>query len=93
MMIIRGNNVFPSTIEGIVREFDAIAEFRLEVDETKSLTELRVLVEVGEGAEGVAKLLTQAIRDRLHFSPEVVVVESGTLPRFEMKANRLDRAN
>lgn len=91
MMIIRGNNVFPSTIEGIVREFDAIAEFRLEVGETKSMTELRVLVEVGDGAEGVAKLLTQAIRDRLHFSPEVVVVEPGSLPRFELKANRVDR--
>lgn len=100
LMIIRGNNVFPSAIEGIVREFDEIAEFRLEVDETKSLTELRVLVEVGdsrtevgEGAPGLTKRLTQAIRDRLHFSPEVVVVEPGSLPRFEMKANRVDRMN
>ena len=91
MIIIRGNNVFPSTIEGIVRGIDEIAEFRLEVDETKSMTELRILVEVGDGAPGLAKLLTQAIRDRLHFSPEVVVVEPGSLPRFELKANRVDR--
>jgi phenylacetate-CoA ligase len=91
MMIIRGNNVFPSTIEGIVREFEEIAEFRLEVDETKSMTELRILVEVCEGLPGPATLLTQAIRDRLHFSPVVVVVEPGSLPRFELKANRVDR--
>ena len=29
MLVIRGNNIFPSTIEGLVREFPEVAEFAI----------------------------------------------------------------
>lgn len=93
MLIIRGNNVFPSVIEGIVRESKRIVEFRIVVDERAALADLCIDVEVSDGADGeaVASWLTQAIQDRLQFRPRVTVVGSGTLPRFEMKAKRLVR--
>src|SRR5438094_4753500 len=46
MLIVRGVNVFPSAIEGIVRRFTAIEEFQVEVFRDGELDEVRVLVEV-----------------------------------------------
>jgi len=46
MLIVRGVNVFPSAIEGIVRRFTAIDEFQVEVFRDGELDEVRVLVEV-----------------------------------------------
>lgn len=90
MVIIRGNNVFPSAVEGILRGFDEVAEFRVEVDPGASVTELRIEVEPGssEGADRLGQRIDRAVRDRLHFRPVLRMVAPGTLPRFEMKAQR-----
>lgn len=93
MLIIRGNNVFPSAIEGILRELPAVAEFRIEVDSSRVMAGLRIEIEPTSGANtaGLAGQAADAVRDRLHFKPEVVLVESGALPRFELKARRVVR--
>ncbi|MCH8807551.1 MAG: AMP-binding protein [Planctomycetes bacterium] len=93
MLIIRGNNVFPSAIEGILRELSAVAEFRIEVDSSGVMAGLRIEIEPTSGANttGLAGQVADAVRDRLHFKPEVVLVESGALPRFELKARRVVR--
>jgi phenylacetate-CoA ligase len=93
MLVIRGNNVFPSMFEGILRAFTEVAEFRLRVDRSAALAELVIEVEP-QGAEAGADLgprVERAVRDRLHFRPVVRVLPPGTLPRFEMKARRLVR--
>ena len=41
--------------------------------------------------DGLTSRIARAIRDRLHFRPEVVLVASGSLPRFDMKADRFIR--
>ena len=93
MLIIRGNNVFPSAIEGILRELSAVAEFRIEVDSSGVMAGLRIEIEPTSGANttGLAGQVADAVRDRLHFKPEVVLVERGALPRFELKARRVVR--
>lgn len=93
MVVIRGINVFPSVIEGIVRRFVEVAEFRLTVDENGPMAELRIEVEPRRGAatEGLAGRLEAAVRDRLHFRPDVALAAPGVLPRSEMKAKRLTR--
>jgi phenylacetate-CoA ligase len=90
---IRGNNVFPSGVEAVVREFEGVAEFRIRVDGSGPMTELCLEIEpavVGDGA-GLAGKVAAAMRDRLNFTPRVRVVEPGSLPRFEMKAKRFIR--
>jgi phenylacetate-CoA ligase len=91
MIVIRGNNVFPSTVEGLVREFDQVSEFAIEVDRVSALAELVLKLELVAGADGdaVAKRVATRFRDRFHFSPKVEIVGSGELPRFEMKARRV----
>jgi phenylacetate-CoA ligase len=94
MVVVRGNNVFPGSIESIVRRFEAVAEFRIEVLEDGALSRLRVEVEPAPVAENGAELargVARAIQDTLHFRPEVTAVPPGTLPRFEMKAKRFVR--
>lgn len=93
MVVVRGNNVFPTAIEAILREFSDIAEYRLEVTDSRAMSELRILIEPAPTADAKSLLegVTASIRDRLSFRPVVECVAPGALPRFEMKARRLIR--
>jgi len=95
MVIIRGNNVFPSSIEAVVREIDAVAEFRIDVRTVRSMSELTVTVEpVPEHCDDVKKLkseVSESLRKRLGFGVQVETAEPGALPRFELKGRRLFR--
>jgi phenylacetate-CoA ligase len=94
MITIRGNNVFPSGIEAILRDFDGIAEFRIEVTTVREMQNLRLLIEPAPEIHDVAgffKQLELMLADRLGFHVEVRGVSPGTLPRFEMKAQRFHR--
>ena len=86
MLVIRGVNVFPSSIEAIVREIDATAEFRLLATKHDEMDQLSIEAELD--ASQVAKLTT-LLRDRLALRVDVQSVDSGTLPRFQAKAKRL----
>jgi phenylacetate-CoA ligase len=92
MLIIRGVNVFPSAIEGIVRRFPVIEEFQIEVFRQGELEEARVLVEA-QHADGhaVCALVQEALRAALGLRLDVVPAAPRTLPRFELKARRVVR--
>jgi phenylacetate-CoA ligase len=94
MIVIRGNNVHPGALQQILHRFAEVAEYRLEVDSTASLPVLRIRVELHSSAASsplLAARVDQAIRDELLFRAEVEVVPPGTLPRFEMKSQRVVR--
>jgi phenylacetate-CoA ligase len=92
MIALRGNNVYPSAIEGVIRRFAEVTEYRLVIDETSALKELRVEIEPAPAAaSNLAERVAAAIRDELLFRADVVVVPPGSLPRFEMKAKRIQR--
>jgi len=94
MVVVRGVNVFPSAVEGIVRRFPEVEEFRVDVLRTDGLAELKVTLEpaAAENSVGLGEGVTESIRDNLHIRPVVEVVEPGTLPRFELKARRFFRS-
>lgn len=93
MIHLRGNNLYPSALEAILRRFAGVAEYRVTVDESAPLAELRIEVEPADAGQGgrLAHQVEQAIRDELLFRAEVWEVPAGTLPRFEMKARRVIR--
>ncbi len=90
MIHVRGNNLYPAALEAIIRQFPQVAEYRIVVDHTGPLADLRIEVEPvnGDGRE-VAESVSRAVRDGLLFRVEVHAVPCGSLPRFEMKAKRL----
>ncbi|REJ96878.1 MAG: phenylacetate--CoA ligase family protein [Planctomycetota bacterium] len=98
MLTIRGNNVFPSSIEAILREIDEVAEYRIVVERVREMQHLRLEIEpteaVGNDEERLQQLLVRigtTIKDRLNFQAEITPVATGSLPRFEMKGRRLVR--
>jgi phenylacetate-CoA ligase len=95
MIHLRGNNVYPSALEAVIRRFGDVAEYRVEVDQTAALPVLRIELEPVSAAlaELVVAQVDRAIRDELNFRAEVRAVSPGSLPRFEMKARRLVMKN
>lgn len=93
MLIIRGNNVFPSSIEEIVREFPAVAEFRIVVTRHREMQHIRLELEPDPTAnpQSLAESISAAIKQKLQFHAEIKLVPIDSLPRFEMKAKRLVR--
>ena len=90
MIHVRGNNLYPSAIEAIVLQFPQVAEYRIVVDHSGPLADLRIEVEptAGNGHE-LADAVGRAVRDELLFRVEVSAVPPNTLPRFELKARRV----
>ncbi|MBI3921117.1 MAG: AMP-binding protein [Armatimonadetes bacterium] len=91
MVIVRGVNVFPGAIEEIIRSFPEIAEYRVEVQTTAALTELRIQVEPSSSCANASELcdkLQTALQSVFHLRIPISSAQPGSLPRFEMKAKR-----
>ena len=95
MVIVRGNNVFPSSIEAVVREIAEVAEFRIELRTVRAMQELCVAIEPTSDAADIAGQLVErvqsALRQRLGFVVDVRAAAPGELPRFELKSRRVVR--
>lgn len=92
MVTIRGNNVFPSSIEAILREIDDVAEFRIDVRTVRAMHELSITVEpVSAEFVDLLERVKEALRQRLGFGCDVQLVAPGELPRFELKGRRFHR--
>jgi phenylacetate-CoA ligase len=92
MLVIRGVNVFPSALEGIVRRFDAVDEFQIEVFQRGAMDEVRLLLEIdGHAPDTVAGRVAEAVRRDVGIRIEVAAVPARSLPRYELKARRVVR--
>ncbi len=87
MMVIRGVNVFPSSIEAIVRELTPTAEFRMIATRHDEMDQLRIEVECDGGAD-IESTLAYLLRDRMALRIPVTMVAAGSLPRSEGKSQR-----
>jgi phenylacetate-CoA ligase len=87
MLIVRGVNIYPSALADVLHRFPEISEYRVIVTQEGSMDEIALQVECP------ADLIAQ-IEQELHiaFSLRVPVeaVAQGSLPRFELKAKRVD---
>lgn len=94
MVIIRGNNVFPSSLEAILRTFEQVAEYRIEVRTIRAMQHMKIELEPIESLsttdqqKQIINEVSHAIKDRLNFNAEVTTVAPGALPRFELKGKR-----
>jgi phenylacetate-CoA ligase len=92
MISIRGNNLYPAVLENILRRFDEVEEYRVEVDSSSGMAELRIEIEPRSAVSAeLGKRIEQALRDELLFRADVKIVPPNTLPRFEMKAQRIKK--
>ena len=87
MLIVRGVNVFPSSIEQIVRSFPEVVEFRAIIDKESQLD--RITIEIEDRLEQPQRV-AQELQLRLGLSVEVRAAPLGSLPRFEGKGKRFE---
>jgi phenylacetate-coenzyme A ligase PaaK-like adenylate-forming protein len=95
MKLVRGTNVYPRAIEGIIRTFDDIEEFQIQITREGIRDEIAVLIETTPHfAEDSWDAVSEKLRLDLAEAHEglrfhVRHAEPNTLPRFELKARRL----
>jgi phenylacetate-CoA ligase len=87
MLIVRGVNVYPSALAGVLHRFPEVAEYRVIVTQAGPMDEIALQVECP--AE-IAARLQEEIHIAFNLRIPVEIVEPGTLPRFELKARRVD---
>jgi len=93
MFTIRGVNLYPSAIDNVIRELTDIVEYEVEVRRAADLDELRIKVEIAEGAPfpEVERALAHAFRTHWNLRVRIVEAAPRTLPRYELKARRYKR--
>jgi phenylacetate-CoA ligase len=95
MKLVRGTNVYPRAVEAIVREFAEVDEFQIRLFTAEGIRdEIEILIEIPDEAadantilKKIAAELSEA-HEGLRFG--VRQAENGSLPRFELKAKRLN---
>jgi phenylacetate-CoA ligase len=95
MVIVRGVNVYPTAVEDIVRNCGGIAEYRVHLSEARGLAEIEIEIEPSADCvdtNGLTTKVTRAFEAALSLRVPVKTIPPGTLPRFEMKAQRWIRS-
>ena len=94
MLLVRGTNVYPRAIESIVRSIPEIDEFQVLLETINNVDEITVRVEMkqlsGVTFESIRGKLSRDLKEH-HEMLRINVAEadSGSLPRFELKAKRV----
>ncbi|MGK0187715.1 MAG: phenylacetate-CoA ligase [Verrucomicrobiales bacterium] len=89
MIVVRGVNLYPSAIEGIIRRFENVVEYQVVERTCNEMAEVTVNVEIAEGINrnsAIASIET-ALKNAFGLRIPVKIAEDG-LPRFEFKSRR-----
>ncbi len=91
MLIVRGVNVYPSALANILHRFPEVSEYRVIVTREGPMDEISLLVECSPQLKAT---IAEELHVALNLRVPIETVEPGTLPRFELKARRIeDRRN
>jgi phenylacetate-CoA ligase len=95
MKLVRGTNVYPRAVEAVVREHQEVEEFQIILSRKDNVQdEITVKVELKPGLDEQWPRLQQQLGKDLADAHEglrfnVEQAKTGELPRFELKAKRL----
>ena len=91
MVCVRGVNLYPSAVEEVVRARGGVAEYQVRIDTASALAEISLKLEplpdVADAA-ALAREVESALQTAFNLRIPVAVAPPGSLPRFEMKAQR-----
>jgi len=99
MLIVLGVNIFPSAIKDVVSSFypSTTGELQILLDQPGPAVKppLRMVLEFGTSAPDLDELKNEVeakIRSLLNVQAAVKLVAPGTLPKFEMKGQLVQKA-
>jgi phenylacetate-CoA ligase len=87
MLIVRGVNVYPSALADVLHRFPDVAEYRVIVTKDGVMDEIALQVEC---PPEILADIQEDLRVAFNLRIPVEVVEPGSLPRFELKAKRVE---
>jgi phenylacetate-CoA ligase len=87
MLVVRGINVYPSALADVLHRFPEVAEYRVIVTQEGPMDEIALQVEC---PPALTIEIQEELRIALHLRVPIETVEPGKLPRFELKAKRVD---
>lgn len=93
MVKVKGNIIFPSTIEDVIKSVPGTSsEYRAVIEHVDGKDELELSVEVEGGTDRTEAALTLALnfKSKYNMTPKVLIVGEGELPRSEKKTRRIE---
>lgn len=93
MVKVKGNIIFPSTIEDVIKSVPGTSsEYRAVIEHVDGKDELELSVEVEGGTDRTEAALTFALnfKSKYNMTPKVRIVGEGELPRSEKKTRRIE---
>ncbi len=87
MLIVKGVNIYPSALANILHRFPEVLEYRIIVTKEGALDEIALQVEC---PASLVPTLQETLHTALSLRVPVEAVATGTLPRFELKARRVE---
>jgi len=90
MVVVRGINLYPSAVDAVIRSFDGIGEYQVNISRQDSMVQASIQVEKISNVEdeSLKMELQKRLREVFALRIPVDIAEPGTLPQFEMKAKR-----
>ena len=90
MHIIRGVNIFPSSIDAIIQKYDVIEEYRVLLFTLNSMKEIELNIELSDSSleTDIIKSLSNDFNSTLSLRIPINVVPEGTYEKYEFKATR-----
>ena len=85
MLIVRGVNIFPSSVEQILRGFPEVIEYRMTAGKQGEMDTLKI--EIEDRLNEPTRVETE-LRLKIGLKVQVACVPMGSLPRFELKGHR-----
>ena len=93
MVKVKGNIIFPSTIEDVIKDVPGTSsEYRALIEHVDGKDKMTLSVEVEGGTDRteVALAIAYNFKQKYNMTPEVKVVGIGELPRSEKKTKRIE---
>jgi phenylacetate-CoA ligase len=85
MFVVRGVNIFPSSLDQILRSFPEVVEYRITLRSAGAMD--NVFIEIEDRLDQPDRV-AEELSVRLGLRVDLAAVPLGTLPRFEGKARR-----
>jgi phenylacetate-CoA ligase len=89
MLVIRGENIYPSAIEDVLREFGEIGEFEILVTRPGAMDEIEIVAECEARSDELTGRIWALLRSKIGLRPQLRFVAPAALARTDLKSRRV----
>lgn len=96
MFVVKGVNVFLNAIENIISKYINVLTgvYQIHISKIEPIDKIKLHLEVKKmknPEDSFCKMLKKTFQQKLSFSPEIILLQEGELPRTESKSKKIFR--